>query len=202
MVYQVLPREVRDMCYDYLLDPQSVGLIGSAMRYKVKHYSCNCPKGPIVAELAHYLDPSFIPTVVSNEILKVAGTKFSYDEEVATVIESDGALSTMRAMSMEPLAFNFVRDIKFRLWLKSMFRRWKRNEGKHVDGFLGAEWMAYVRDSLFSIPVRRDGNLTIEFVHHSIPKTDIEGFRDIMEPAFAELKTRGFKKVEIYWIEV
>lgn len=189
------PQELIDICYEYLLDDETVRNIVQQVRYHVNTvipYTLRPfvrpPKGPI-----HLIDPSFVHPVMAAEILALAAKKPSHRAYLELQRPSD----VNRILNMEPYglgvrASDFFGDI----YLEWNFVRTAEEAQEHKS--MNPHIMLYspaafsdIHKIMLDIPTRIGRSLNVVVRIPSFQKDEIEQFKLSIE----ELKARGFRKL-------
>lgn len=203
-----LPREIRDMVYNYLLDPEVVHFIGDQVRHQVNNNCCASTPCAFSYELPHIVDSSFIFPPMTTEVMDMVAGMYASSNHDRIDAKDIRTFLTTQALHMDVPASSFFSNVMVTLHLPNMLEQYHPSQ-ESSDAAINTEYFQrQIGNLLLDIPPYRDRILRIVIVEGEVfsPRDKIgsntkgkDGMRSSIRGALDIVKARDFKWVTVNW---
>lgn len=196
-VLERFPREIRDMCYDFILDENTLQAISNELRYRVDSTLNYARRSlPFPEKTSDLIKPSCTSVAFTTELLEMASRKQGpretlfpkYPGDINRILDADPYDVGVRASA-------FYGDLELHWQFTNHVKVAKRHRYKRLRVFLfGNEALAEIRDVLLRIVDGHDRGITIRFHMNDFPPNGMEKVLPILN----ELTRRDFNFVRFF----
>ena len=194
-----LPRELRDIIYQYLLDKDLVEDIGKQVTSQLS--SC-CVLQPCSFNLPHYFDREFVNDYMISDLLETAGSQQTSDYQIYRM----NAFINTDVLHLGFSANQFFRHVRLRFHVPHSVDRYglyeldlDRNKIPYLEPL-----MEEIRQKLEKVPGRLDRTLTIELWAGALTHMELRRARTMTEGLLNEMirtRAKEFGKIVSEWLD-